>query len=234
VDGLDALTEPEVGKRARTIASGLLYWRMKLGGVTSGQSIYHADKVAGYRRDIYDSEQPDERELDWYVALVGMELNYSNMLLNYKIDGDYGNPKRFGDKYRQADKDSVYLDEYIWGMNQTFGIPMLFNYVFEMGYGENWRDTIFTARYWDYKMAAEYKGFRLTGRRQIGSHENEFGIYTGSKAIRSAWHVYLNTKIWDLDFQPRMIWFRTEIDHMGELKDQQAITRYELTVTAKF
>jgi len=198
------------------------------------RAIYHVDKVAGYRREWAASEQPDERDLDWYAVFIGAEMNYANPLLDYTLDADYGMPYRLGDKYIQDDKDSVYAAEMIWGVTNTLKSPLIFNLMLQMSFGYNWRDSIFTARFWDYTAAAEFKGFRLTGRYQVGSHEHEFGNYIGSKALNSAWHVYLNKTVWDLDIQPRVIWFKTDIDQGGLRKQQRALTRYELTMTAKF
>jgi len=103
---------------------------------------------------------------------------------------------------------------------------------------------MFTASFWDYKAAFEYKGFRLSGRYQHGVQEHEFGNYIGSKAIRDAWHLYVNKTIWNLDIQPRVIWFRTnidppepeitDVDYVDEIKKKQTNVRMEITATVRF
>jgi len=207
------------------------------------RATYHVDYVGGYKRD-HDDEQQDERNLDWYVALLGLKFQYSNPLLTYDLDTDYGLPYRLGDKYKQDDKDSIFVDESIWGMTHTLRSPILFNFLFQFDYARNERDSMFTASFWDYKAAFEYKGFRLSGRYQHGVQEHEFGNYIGSKAIRDAWHLYVNKTIWNLDIQPRVIWFRTnidppepeitDVDYVDEIKKKQTNVRMEITATVRF
>ncbi len=208
------------------------------------RATYHADYMGGSKRDYFSTDQGDESALDWYAFFIGANLEYKNILMEYNLDFDYGFPSRLGDKRKQDDKDSIYVDETIWGMTHTIESPAIFGLLLEVGYGNNWRDSIFTATFWDFKAGAEYAGFRLTSRYQYGVQEHEFGNYAGSKAIREAMHLYLNKTIFDLDIQPRIIWFRTDIDppepeltggnYTDELKQKKSNVRMEITFTARF
>ncbi len=187
---------------------------------------YHTDYVAGYARDYpEEASNDDENNLDRQVFLGGIFAEYSG----FEFDADFGVPTRVGNRYRDG-RDSVYADEFIWGATLKKSMPDLYNSMIRVGYAFNSRDSIFTANFLDVIAQGEVAGFTITGRYQRGDQELEFGIYEGYEVVREAYHVYFNRKIWNLDLQPRLIWFLTEIE--GE--KQKTNLRLEVTSTVNF
>lgn len=214
-------------------------------GPVTMRGTYHADYVGGVRRDYADTEQSDNNDLDWYAILLGINAKFAGI----EFDGDYGLPYRFGDQEVQDDPDSVYVKENIWGVTLTKQFPGFYQSLVQVGYANNKRNGYFDADFLDAKASAEYLGIRLTGRYQRGVQESEYLTYKGSKAIRSAVHLFLNKTIWNLDIQPRIIWFTTEIDprdvdltgiqpeywdRYKDVRKQRTNVRMEVTATVKF
>ena len=195
-------------------------------GLVTLRGIYHADYVGGYKREYAeDTNLDDEHDLDWQVYLIGLNAQYEG----FELDADVGLPKRMGNRYRVG-KDSVYVDETLWGVTLKKNLPELMNSMLQVGYAFNWRDSIFTSDFLDVVASAEYEGIRVTGRYQHNTQKLEFGIYEGHEATRDAMHLYFNKMIWNLDIQPRMIWFLTEIDG----KKRKTNVRIEVTSTIRF
>lgn len=224
---------------------------------------FHADYVSGYRRDYPDTLNQDINGLDWYTYLIGLNINYKSMLFEANVDFDSGIPHRKGDKKVQDSQDSVYVGEDLWGITGSIKSPLLRNTSFSIGYAYNWRDSVFKADYLDFRLSTEPFQFfdyfdiqlpekiqtlNFTFRYQLNEHEHQFGNYKGSKVIRDAYHYYFNIMLWDLDFQPRIILFKTEIDPTGidltdvdseqhyryVVKKQRSMLRMELTATVRF
>jgi len=103
-----------------------------------------------------------------------------------------------------------------------------------VGYGYNSRNSVFTADFLTVGASTEYRGYRLSGKFEKGVHESEQRTYAGSKAHREAIHIYVNKTFWNLDLQPRVIFFKTEIEHEGVTKIRDKLTRIELTATTRF
>lgn len=200
------------------------------------RAIYHADYVDGAKRSYEDSEQVDVNDLDWHIFLVGLNAKYDVPdMVEFDLDFDYGFPERLGNKRAQGGKDSVYVDESIWGLNlkSQFDEQYL-NAMLDIGYAYSERDSVFKSTFMDVKGSLEYMGVRGTVRYQNDVHESQYGIYTGSEYIQSAWHFYLNKTIWDLDWQPRIIMFKYEYDHQGMKNTKRELMRVELTTTYRF
>lgn len=216
-------------------------------GPVSLRGLFHADYVAGYKRDLEDGSTDFIRNPDRNVTMVGTTINLGAMaseqgsLLNSALSGlsvdfDYGFPKRAAKS--GTNPDSVYADETLWGATlrraDQFGVV-------QVSYAYNWRDSVFTISYLDAMVQADLasiarsmgrncQDFTLTFRYQDGNEAMEFIPYKGAEADRIAYHLYANKSIWGLDFQPRVIWFTTEIEGFK----QKTQTRYELTTTVRF
>ncbi|MDP8237943.1 MAG: hypothetical protein P9X24_02525 [Candidatus Hatepunaea meridiana] len=216
-------------------------------GPVTIRGAYHTDYVSGYERDYtLDNKQTDiSPQMDQYIFIGGFSLdviqtlNGFNLLkvkgLNCNLDFDYGLPSRIGDKNRTStvDTDSVYVDENIWGITEKIRYYLEeyqsgADFIFSYGYDR--REDVYTARFWDYTLAGEYRGLRLTGRYQYNSQILNFRPYYGATAIRTAMHVYLNYILWNLNIQPRFILFETEIEGNKTSTNE----RYELTTTIRF
>lgn len=195
-------------------------------GPVTVRGIYHTDYVGGYAREYpAESTNEDVNDLDRQVYLGGISAAHSG----FQLDLDFGVPTRVGNRYRDG-RDSVYVDEFIWGATIKKEMPDLFNSMIQVGYAYNSRDSIFTANFLDVIARGEIEGFTITGRYQRGDQELEFGIYKGYAVVREAYHVYFNKKLWNLDIQPRLIWFRTDIEE----EKQKTNLRLEVTSTIRF
>jgi hypothetical protein len=207
-------------------------------GVLTLRGTYHTDYVGGGQRHWHESSQEDEitLQLDQKVFLLGGAIDISALVgdhlpgalsgLKMTLDGDYGQAYRAG-YFQHAGKDSLYADENLWGLNLNAGLPHL---DLTAGYGYNWRDSVFKSDFLDMTLAGEVAGFRLTGRWQHNRQEHETGIYKGHDAVRNAYHVYFNKTVWNLDLQPRYIYFVTEVDD----RKTKSTERMELTATVRF
>ena len=202
------------------------------------RATYHTDFVGGGQRHWAESSREDEitERLDQKVYLLGGELDLTGLvapsladlmtLSRLTLDGDYGLAYRAG-YFQRAGDDSLYAEETLWGMNLNLGVPHL---DLTAGYGYNWRDSVFKSDFLDLMAAGEVAGYRLSGRWQHNTQENQIGIYKGHEAVRSAYHLYLNKTVWNLDLQPRYIYFVTEIDG----RKTKSTKRMELTATVRF
>jgi len=201
------------------------------------RATFHSDNVSGRERDYDDSALEDEKNPDWYVMLLGFNAQYDG----YELDADFGIPKRLGEERAQGTKDSIYVDEVIWGATASktvekldFGGISINNSKLSLGYGFNDRDSVFTANFYTVLAQTEILGYRFSAKFDKGVHESKEKTYAGSKAHRQAMHFYVNKTIWNLDLQPRIILFKTEIENEGVTKVRDELTRIELTATVKF
>jgi hypothetical protein len=232
--------------------------------------IYHTDFVGGYKREFDLEDKPSEvtPRLDPKIFLAGLKLDIDDLinksfdyfgmmqpfpdLLNMDYSFDYGWPYRIGDRLNAVTKtDSVYTDEEMWGTGANTriylkelksGIDLNFNY------GYDWRDSVFTSRFWDYRLTGEYSGYKLTFRYQYNNVENYDPNFIVDKVFREALHVYFTMELWGLEIQPRYIKFDNEsekvvdvFDDAGNIIGQGAKrfkspdnTRYEITTTIRF
>ncbi len=198
---------------------------------------FHSDNVSGRKRNYDNSELEDERNPDWYVMLLGINAQYEG----FEFDADFGYPKRLGEERAQGTKDSIYVDEVIWGatgskiINEVnFGSMSVQNSKFSFGFGHNDRDSVFTANFYTILAQTEIMGYRFSAKFDKGVHESKEKTYAGSKAHRQALHLYINKTFWNLDLQPRIILFKTEIENDGLTKTRDELTRIELTATTRF
>lgn len=211
--------------------------------VLTPRATFHTDKVTGYQLDFNESDQIEPHPIDHYTYLFGLNAKV-DWIFEYELDADYGLPNRFGDRGSKPDPDSLYNEESLWGITNKLSAPEFCNSVVQVSYGFSERDSVFEASYIDMMAATEYYGFRLTGKYQSGVHEPKILAYKGSKSIRTAWHLYINKTIWGMDIQPRVIWFKTEIDPTGvegdgstparEKATAELKTRIEVTATVRF
>lgn len=216
-------------------------------GPLSLRGVYHIDYVAGGRIEYVGSSSDDEYTPDKYVYMVGGALSVTDLMYDHmkklsvsddfylEIEGDYGFPYRSANFYLATD-DSVYFDEDIWGAGISTGLEWV---NFEAQYAYNWREDYFTSRFWDYKLqlgAPEnllpdwLADIRLTAKYEYHSQQQNVGTFKDTRAVRDAFHFYLNKNVWDLDLQPRIIWFKTEIDGIKTKTN----VRMELTATTRF
>ncbi len=216
-------------------------------GPISLRGVYHIDYVAGNRIEFVGSSSDDKNNPDKYVYMFGGALSMSDLMSEYMtglnlrddfhfdVEGDYGFPYRSANFYLATD-DSVFFDEDIWGAGLSTGFEWV---EFEAQYAYNWREQYFTSRFWDYKLqigAPEnmlpelLSDLRLTVNYEYHSQQQSVGQFKDTRAVRDALHLYLNKKIWDLDIQPRIIWFKTEIDGIKTNTN----VRMELTTTTRF
>jgi len=207
-------------------------------GALTLRGTYHTDFVGGKQRHWEESSLEDQitPQLDQKVFLLGGAIDISALAgerlpgalsgLKLTLDGDYGLAYRVG-YFQRAGDDSLYADENLWGLNLNVGLPHV---DLTAGYGYNWRDSVFKSDFLDMTLAGEVAGFRITGRWQHNKQEHEFGIYKGHEALRSAYHIYLNKTVWNLDLQPRYIYFVTEVDD----RKTKSTERMELTATVRF
>ncbi len=200
------------------------------------RATFHTDDVDGYKLEFNESYQPEPHAIDHYSYLFGLNARFNWEGIEYELDGDFGLPYRYGDKEKKPDPDSLYTDESLWGVTNKISFSEYCNSVLQVSYGFTERSGIHEATYMDVMAAAEYYGFRLTGKYQSGVHEQKILAFKDSKALRTAWHLMLNKTIWGLDIQPRVIWFETEIEReaLGEKAVQKSKTRVELTATVRF
>lgn len=212
-------------------------------GPVTLRGIFHTDFVTGKKQDFpEESSNNDITSPDKQVFLLGGVLDMGKIVQEYnpdtelKLDINYGLPYRAARISGEVTPDSTYIDEKLWGGSLFCDYDFV---SFEVGYAYNWRDSLYTSHFEDYKLSVGLpwqfttewmEDLRVTYRMQLQSQQHEFGVYEGTKAIRKAHHLYLNKKIWNLDFQPRIIWFLTEIDRIKT----DSMTRFELTVTARF
>jgi len=207
-------------------------------GPVALRGLFHADFVGGSYKKIEDGSFDFIRDPDRNVTMIGTTIDLSTlpMLAGASVDFDYGFPRR-------ASKDEtnpvwVYADETIWGagIKHASDISLV-----QISYAYNWRDSVFTMTYLDAllqancgniarNMGKDWGDFTATVRYQGSSEKMEFIPYKGAEATRTALHFYLNKSLWGLDFQPRFIWFNTEI----ESKKVRTQARYELTTTVRF
>lgn len=198
---------------------------------------FHSDNVSGYKRDHRKSEIEDERIPDWYVMLLGYNAQYKG----FELDADFGIPKRLGEERAQGTKDSIYVDEIIWGATAShiideidLGGLSVQGSKLSLGFGYNDRDKVFTANFLTAFVQTELMGYRITAKFDKGIHESKEKTYAGSKAHRTTMHFYVNKTFWNLDIQPRVIFFKTEIENEGVTKVRDKLTRIELTATTRF
>lgn len=229
-------------------------------GPVTLRGTFHTDYVKGYLREYDQSTSPSSRDngLDQYVWLGGLSVDIMYIVLGLSgkdnkygvmldLDADLGLPYRIGSEFRSVDTDSVYADEDLWGLTVNTGVDWA---KLTWGYAYNWRDSVHTSRYWDYKLAVNPSGvsslvslpdmaqnalnFTLTTRYQLSDQQHEFGLYTGRNAVISAFHIYANKELWGLDIQPRYIKFETEVSDATADVVTRTITRYEITTTVRF
>lgn len=202
-------------------------------GPVTLRGTFNIDYAGGFFRENKDTQSGDEYKPDKMTYLLGAEINLTEFaapfipeLKKIEIDGDYGFPYRASYPLKSG-KDSTYADEDLWGLNFAAEAAML---EIQFGYAYNWRDSVYTSQFWDLKTAGNFRGFKLTGRYQHQNQKHEIGIYDGHEVIREAFHLYLNKEVWNLDLQPRWIWFKTTVDDTKVTVKN----RYELTATVRF
>lgn len=230
------------------------------------RGLFHNDYVAGFYRDFEEGAQDFSRSPDRNVSALGATISFGKafgveegkcetcegckdkkisrgdmmkrvLFGGLSFDFDYGFPHRAA--MTGSNPDSVYADEDLYGFTLKKSIPVG---NLQVGYGYNWRDSVFTMSYWDILATAnvgkiaECWGMAQLGdlsasvRYQTGDQELEFDPYKGMKAERDALHLYLNKTVWGLDLQPRLILFDKKIEGFK----QQEQSRFELTATARF
>ncbi len=197
--------------------------------------IYHTDFTGGYRWKNEDTaaSRPEIRNPDRYVFLLGCELDVSRLLSDgvgkdifnyYTISFDYGFPYRAADL---TDIDSSYAKEKLWGAN----LKTSFDFIqLSIGYGYNWRDSIYTNTYTDILLSVNLFGFKPSARYQYGKQLYKFGIYDGYEIKRTAWHFYCSRLIWGVEIQPRIIIFENVLAGFKQKRQ----FRYEITSTIRF
>ncbi|HHE47124.1 MAG TPA: hypothetical protein ENL08_05425 [Bacteroidetes bacterium] len=213
-------------------------------GPVTMRAVYHTDYVGGARREYSSSSSSPEitPQMDSYTYVGGLSVDIMQTLASFgqtmptgvssQLDFDYGKPHRIGD-LRDTDTDSSYADEKLWGMSFKVGRFSPTTHTgseFQYSYGYNKREGIYESRFSDYKLTAEFRGFRLTFRYQDNTQEMTEGIYKGHEADRTATHIYLNTTLWGLDIQPRYIKFETKVGGHKATSNE----RYEVTSTIRF
>jgi len=217
-------------------------------GFATLRGIFHTDHVGGFYEK-YDIGNIDhQRSPDRNTSVLGATLNFGDKSLGsistmpglkgLVVDVDYGFPKRAAKTGTNVD--STYADETLWGatIKETIEAGSL-----QIGYGYNWRDSVFTISYLDamaqfnwsalpfiHSTSLEAGDLSFTVRYQQSNQELEFDPYRDAKIYRDAWHFYLNKTVGGIDLQPRMILFNKEIEDFK----QEAQTRYELTGTVRF
>jgi hypothetical protein len=218
-------------------------------GPVTLRGLYHTDYVTGKKIETHTGADEGNYNPDLYVYILGADVSAGDFVANYinldnfnlDIGLDYGIPSRTTNHNRlkdfQVDLDKTsYFDESLWGVNIKTGIPWA---QLQFGYAYNWVDSVYTSRFWDYKLTMGLpvgvvpewiEDLTLTARYQYHSQEHEFGIYDGTSTIRDAVHIYLDKKVWDLNIQPRIIWFNTDIEGIKTNSN----VRIELTTTARF
>jgi len=207
------------------------------------RGLFHSDYVGGNYRKYEDSNIDFQRAPDRNVVVLGTTLNFGDkslealpgqaILKGLTLDLDYGFPKRAA--MTGTNEDSTYADETLWGatIREEMDVGTL-----QIGYGYNWRDSVFTITYLDAfaqcycsKVSPIDLGdLTFTARYQYNTEELEFDPYKGAKVIRDAWHFYLNKTVGGVDLQPRVILFKKDIEGF---KQQQQV-RYEVTGTVRF
>ncbi len=218
-------------------------------GPVTLRGLYHTDYVTGKKTETHSGADEGNYIPDLFVYVLGADVHVGDYVSNYlNIDDfnldfelDYGLPSRTTNHYRlkefRVDLDkTTYFEEDLWGVNLKAGVPWA---QFQFGHAYNWVDSVYTSRFWDYKLTMGLpeglvpewlEDLKITARYQYHSQQHEFGIYDGSSTIRDAVHFYIDKKVWDLNIQPRIILFKTEIKGVKTNSN----VRIELTTTTRF
>lgn len=219
--------------------------KVPVGPVTL-RALYHTDYTGGTFRDWEPgTNREDERDLDWKVFVLGAKVKHEFAPLKAQVEFDYGLPYRMGDIYRTG-RDSVYFDEDIWGVSALLEGKCKLQTTLSLGYAKNWRDSLFTADFYDimasvtpirnvYTPFFRMESMKVSVRYQENVQEHEFGLYIGHEAIRKAFHAYLTFNFGDFELQPRYIMLTNQIGGPRQpTKDQRTLERYEITATVRF
>lgn len=211
-------------------------------GPVTLRAIFHTDYISGYYRENEIGTQKRENFPNKYTILVGGAFDMEDAIffapvpVRVTADFDYGFPYRA--TIQGNNPDSTFADEKLWGASIKLSDQFA---SFQGGYGYNWRDSVFTIKYYDWlgqlkvgeiakRWGHDIGDLTFSIRYQTNTEALEYVPYKGSKAKRDALHLYCNATLWGLDFQPRAIFFTNKVDSFK----QKVANRYELTTTVKF
>ncbi len=224
------------------------------------RGVYHTDRVSGYRR-VFESEDKSPKidsPVDQKVYLVGCSLDVDDLYnkvfyyldikheipdffnLNYSFD--YGWPYRIASEGNPIAKDdSVYVDEKLWGTDVEAGMyfrELQSGVSLNFSYGYDWQDSLYTSRFWDYKLTCTYLEHSLTFRYQYNHQDTYHPDYNVDRIFRKAFHIYFTLDLWGLEIQPRYIKFENEAEKLTEGDKKKFKSpgkeRYEITTTIRF
>lgn len=224
------------------------------------RGVYHTDYTGGYR-SVFEKEGKApiaQLGLDQKIYLVGCSLDVDDLynktfyylgvdhkmpdFVNLDYGFDYGWPYRIGDKMNPSVKDdSTHTGEEIWGMDVMTGIyfdDLNGGVRLSFSYAYDWRDSVYTEKFWDYKLDLDYSGQSLTFRYQYNHQDIYDPLYNVNRMFREALHIYFTLNVWGLEIQPRYIKFDSEYEKPGAGVSKRfksySKDRYEITTTVRF